>query len=79
MHKRTRAVLLRARYHCLVDRGADLLFSFFFSYLFLTSEKMPRKKNKKLIRWLRQAETKFLYSVHNPVQIFRRSGTIYFN
>lgn len=92
MHKRTWAVLLRARYHCLVDRGADpfsfFFFSLFFSFLFLiffllfstlTSEKMQRNQNKRLIDWLWQAETKFLYSVHNPVQIFRCSYTIYFN
>lgn len=54
-------------------------FFFYLSVLTLTSEKIQRKKNKRLIRWLQQAETEFLYSVHNPVQIFRYSSTFPFS
>lgn len=36
------------------------------------------KKIKRWIHWLWQAETKFLYSVHNPVHTFRCSCTICF-
>jgi len=56
MHKRPQAVLLTARYHCLVDRGADLFSFFFFSSLFFNFNfRKDAKKEKEKINSLATA------------------------